>query len=149
MEQLSDFFRNILQVREKELITLGEELVLLANYFALEKRRFGDRIDLVQRIPEHELSCLVPPLTLQLLVENAIKHNTATDAEPLVVEIIAEGPTLAVRNAFRPRTRSTPSTGFGLDSIRQRFKALTDRPIEVSNTGGVFEVRIPLITSAS
>ncbi len=145
VQQLSDFFRDILQVREKELITLGEEIALMRNYFALEERRFGDRIRLVERIDHALLSHSLPPLTLQLLVENAIKHNTATTAQPLIVEVTAENGVVRVRNPLRPRTTSSRSTGFGLDSIRQRYAALTAGPVEVGQEGGFFEVRIPLV----
>jgi LytS/YehU family sensor histidine kinase len=87
----------------------------------------------------------LPPLTLQLLVENAIKHNTATTADPLVITVTARAGTVIVGNAIRPRGTASRSTGFGLQSIRQRFAALTDRPMEVVNDGGTFTVRIPLI----
>ena len=144
-QQLSDFFRDILQVREKDVIPLSEELVLLDNYFALEKRRFGDRIFMEKRIDERMLSFTLPPLTLQLLVENAIKHNAALVGDPLVVEVVATEGRITVRNPFRPRASSSRSTGFGLDSIRQRYAALSAGPVEVLNSEGVFEVRIPLI----
>ncbi|MFZ1686822.1 MAG: histidine kinase [Flavobacteriales bacterium] len=144
-EQLSDFFRNILQVRDKDLIPLREELPLLYTYFNLEKRRFGDRIALHIRIPEEELDRSIPPLTLQLLVENAIKHNVTDAGQPLVVEVIAEGGVLRVRNPYRPRATSTSGTGYGLESIRQRYELLTDRPVQLEVTESTFEVRIPLI----
>lgn len=145
VQQLSDFFRNILQVREKELIPLNEELVLLDNYWALEKRRFGPRIGLELQVPDDQLYLLLPPLTLQLLVENAIKHNAATDTVPLIVSVHAEAGVISVTNTIRPRSTASRSTGFGLQSIRQRFAALTDRPMEVLNDGATFVVRIPLI----
>jgi len=89
----------------------------------------------------------VVPLTLQLLVENALKHNIATTAEPLTVRVTAIGPTLEVRNQLRPRLAEAPSTAYGLDSIRQRYHALTDRTVEVFHEDGDFVVRIPLITT--
>ncbi|MEO8067109.1 MAG: histidine kinase [Flavobacteriales bacterium] len=144
-EQLSDFFRNILHVRDKDLIPLREELPLLLTYFSLEKRRFGDRIALQVRIPEDELDRCIPPLTLQLLVENAIKHNIAEHERPLVVEITAEDGVLHVKNAYRPRATASEGTGYGLESIRQRYEMLTDRPVLLEVTQNVFEVRIPLI----
>ena len=146
-QQLSDFFRNILQVREKDLIALREELPLLQTYFSLEHRRFGDRIGLETHIPDDQLDLLLPPLTLQLLVENAIKHNVATSDQPLLVEITAQNGILRVSNPYRPRATASPGTGYGLESIRQRYQMLTDRPIQLEVTDSRFEVRIPLLPS--
>ncbi|HMQ75820.1 MAG TPA: histidine kinase [Flavobacteriales bacterium] len=148
VEQLSTFFRNILQVREHELIPVEEELRLLATYFDLEKRRFGDRIALVVNVDDHARRHRIVPLTLQLLVENALKHNAATTAEPLPVTVEATTGELVVRNPLRPREVGHRSTGYGLESIRQRYTALTDRPVHVANGPGTFEVRIPLIEPA-
>ena len=145
VEQLSTFFRNILQVRERELIPVEEELRLLATYFDLEKRRFGDRIALLVHVDEHARGHRVVPLTLQLLVENALKHNVATATEPLVVSVEATAHELIVRNPLRPRDVGHRSTGYGLESIRQRYTALTDRPVQVLAGSDTFEVRIPLI----
>lgn len=145
VEQLSTFFRNILQVRERELIPVEEELRLLATYFDLEKHRFGARIALLVNVDEQARRHRVVPLTLQLLVENALKHNVATAAEPLTVSVEATVRELVVRNPLRPRDVGHRSTEYGLESIRQRYTALTDRPVQVLAGAGVFEVRIPLI----
>ena len=99
-------------------------------------------------IPSFALQSLIPPLTLQLLVENAIKHNRATDQDPLLIEVGATSDAIRVRNPFRPRTTATAGTGYGLESIRQRYQVLTDRPIQLEVTDTFFEVRIPLITQA-
>jgi LytS/YehU family sensor histidine kinase len=145
VEQLSEFFRNILQVRDKDLIPLREELRLLDTYFYLEQRRFGDRIALHTVIPEELRDQLLPPLTLQLLVENAIKHNAATLGSPLVVEVRTFDHSIEVSNPIQVRRVSAPSTGFGIHSIRQRYAALTPRSVEVMNDGAYFRVRIPLL----
>lgn len=145
VEHLSEFFRNILMVRDKELIPLREELRLLDTYFYLEQRRFGERIALDIRIPEEMREHLLPPLTLQLLVENAIKHNAATSADPLRIEVVAVGEGLEVVNPVRLRRSALPSTGFGVDSIRKRYAALSVMPVEVTNDGAYFRVRIPLL----
>lgn len=146
-QQLSDFFRNILQVREKDLIPLGDELPLLQTYFSLEHRRFGERVGLELHVPDNQLDLLLPPLTLQLLVENAIKHNVATMEQPLVVKVKAHEGILSVANPYRPRATASPGTGYGLESIRQRYQMLTDRPIQLEVTDSRFEVRIPLLPS--
>ncbi len=149
VEHLSDFFRAILQVRDKDVITLREELGLLENYFILEQRRFGRRIALERAIDPPMLGHGVPPLTLQILVENALKHNAATTAKPLLIHLDARDGWLEVRNDLAPRTATARSTGFGLQSIRHRFALLTDRAVEVTDRAGRFVVRIPLIDPRS
>ncbi len=145
VEHLSDFFREILQVRDKELIPLRDELRLVDTYFFLEQRRFGDRIALRTSTTQGALDALVPPLTVQLLVENALKHNRASDQEPLVITIDAGADLLTVTNPFRPRDTAAKSTRFGLDSIAQRFAAITTRPVVIGPENGTFVARIPLI----
>ena len=145
VQDLSDLFRNILQVRDKELLTMEEELVLLQTYFRLEQKRFGDRIELVLDIQPNTERLLLPPLTLQLLVENAIKHNSATAAEPLRISVQAEAHQVIVTNPDRPRNTSVASTGYGLESIRKRYVALTHVPVEVHRSEGSFRVTLPLL----
>jgi ligand-binding sensor domain-containing protein len=145
VEQLSDFFREIMQVRDKELISVRDELRLVDTYFFLEQRRFGDRIALRTNVLQSALEALVPPLTVQLLVENALKHNRATDDEPLVVTISATRDELVVSNPFRPREVAAKSTGFGIDSIRQRLAAITPREPIIGREGDNFVARIPLM----
>ncbi len=145
VEQLSDFFREILQLSDKDLVTLHEDLRMARTYFDLEQRRFGDRIRLQVEVGEEALAKKVPPMTLQLLVENAIKHNIATDARPLTIAIHATAGRLEVVNTLQPRPTEQPSTGFGLPSIRQRFAELSSVPVDVTTHGATFRVRLPLI----
>ena len=145
VDQLSTFFRNILQVRDRELITLDEELDLLRTYVGLEQRRFGEAIVLQVELPEWLRTMMIVPLTLQLLVENAIKHNAATRSAPVTVVISSEDDTLVVRNNILPKLTPPRSTGFGLESIRKRYAALTERPVSVERGTHTFVVRIPLI----
>lgn len=145
VEHLSDFFREILQVRDKELIPLREELRLVDTYFFLEQRRFGDRISLRVEPEPSSLDLLVPPLTVQLLVENALKHNRTADPDPLVISITSDADSLTVSNPYRPRGTTQRSTGFGIGSIRQRFGALTERSVDIGRVGDAFVARIPLI----
>lgn len=144
VEQLSTFFRNILQVRDHERITLREELRLLDTYFALEKRRFGDSIALELDVDEAAMQRAIVPLTLQLLVENALKHNVVAGGL-FVIGIAAVGEEVVVNNPMRPRATPPRSTGFGLESIIKHYKALTPHPITVTAVHGNFIVRIPLI----
>ncbi|MBK9421913.1 MAG: histidine kinase [Flavobacteriales bacterium] len=142
---LSTFFRNILQVRDSALIPLSEELGLLHTYFTLEQRRFGEAIQLELRVPEEAVDHQIVPLTLQLVVENAIKHNRASLEEPLLIRIATENDHLVVSNPARERLSPPPSTGFGLSSIRKRYAALSKKQVEITSAHGVFTVKIPLL----
>ncbi|MCB0790312.1 MAG: histidine kinase [Flavobacteriales bacterium] len=143
--ELSEFFRNILHVRDKDLITVEEELQLLYTYFGLERRRFGERIGLEVELDDTVKATWLPPLTLQMLVENALKHNVATREMPLVVTIRSEQERILVCNPDRPRSTQQPSTGYGLESIRKRYADITGDPIEVGRQDGAFCVRLPLV----
>lgn len=145
VDRLSEFFRSMLTLRDKELISLREELALLRTYFALERERFGEAVELVVELPEEVVGHRVVPLTLQLLMENALKHNTANTASPLRVEVTLKDGMVQVSNATNPRLTPPRSTGFGLHSIRQRYADLDIRPMVVDASEGRFVVRIPLI----
>ena len=145
VEQLSTFFRNILQVRDAERIDLDEELRLLHTYFALEQRRFGEALSLQINVPAACFARTIVPLTLQLLVENALKHNVVQGSEPFIITVTAHDELLEVTNPYRPRSTPPRSTGFGLESITKRYGVLTSRPITASTENGHFVVRIPLL----
>ncbi len=149
VDELSTFFRNILAVRDKDLIPLGEELELLATYFGLEQRRFGAAIVLEVQVPDEDRSALVVPLTLQLLVENALKHNVATLQHPLCITVKVADGDLIVHNTLQPRLTPPRSTGFGLDSIRQRYAALSARAVHLERSERSFAVHVPLIPARS
>lgn len=148
VERLSLFFRNILLVRDKELISVNEELRLLENYFALEKLRFGDAIRLSIDVASGDQDMMIVPLTLQLLVENAIKHNVATTDRPLNIQVSSESSSIIVENVVQVKLSAPRSTGFGLDSIRKRYLALTDRPVLIHREAERFRVQVPLIQQA-
>lgn len=145
VEALSTFFRSMLLVRDKELIPLAEELELLKGYFDLEHRRFGRAITLTIHAERLSQNQTIVPLTLQMLVENALKHNVATVQDPLVVAVQVEADEVVVRNDLRPRSAPAHSTGFGLQSIIQRYTAFGPRAVVVERHGGRFVVRIPIL----
>jgi ligand-binding sensor domain-containing protein len=145
VEQLSDFYRSILQYREKETIPLAEELELVKSYFFLLKERYGERLDLRLEVDPYN-GWLIVPLSLQMLVENAVKHNVISSEKPLQIHISKDADDfLKISNKIQPKRTREPSTGFGLNSISKRYELLTSRPVEVLEKGGFFEVRIPLI----
>lgn len=148
VEKLSDFFRDMLAFRDKEVIEMIEELRILENYYYLQQFRFGKSFTLELSIPEPE-QYVIPPLTLQLLVENAAKHNIISKIRPLLVEIYVEGEDLIVRNNLQRKMESEQSTRVGLQNITTRYQLLTERKVAVSETKNHFIVKLPLIKTQS
>ncbi len=149
VEQLSDFFRDIVKYREKETITLDEELTLLQNYFYLQQKRFGEQIRLQVNISsDHKKHCYIPPLTLQLLMENAIKHNVFSKKNILniLVEMTASG--VIVSNNINPKKEISKGEGMGLQNIINRYKLLTNKTVKINSTTDQFTVTLPMIEHA-
>ncbi|MFM9947137.1 MAG: two-component regulator propeller domain-containing protein [Saprospiraceae bacterium] len=148
VETLSDYYRSILQYREKEVIPLEEELELVRNFVFLLKKRYGDNFNLrIECDSGAKQSILLPPLTLQMLVENAVKHNVISKGKKLEVAISVspDGRYLVVSNNLQRKMTAEKSTGFGLQSIARRYELLTDSKIIIEETADTFRVRIPLI----
>jgi ligand-binding sensor domain-containing protein len=145
VEKLSDFYRDILVNREKDLIPLRKELEMIQNYYFLQIKRYKKNFVLQISIDGTLGDTLVAPLTLQLLVENAIKHNVISTEKPLVVEIFQEDDCLVVRNNLQRKTISEPSTGLGLNNIINRYQLLTENKVRVAETERDFSVYIPLL----
>ncbi|MCX6273608.1 MAG: histidine kinase, partial [Bacteroidetes bacterium] len=118
VEKLSEFFRSIVAYRDKNLIPLREEINLLNNYFFLQKKRYGQHLSLNIKIDDNTLSATqIPPLTLQLLVENAIKHNAVSKESPMEIGIFIESSNIIVVNNINPKLLSERSSGMGLQNI--------------------------------
>ncbi|MCX6291000.1 MAG: histidine kinase [Bacteroidetes bacterium] len=147
VERLSEFFRNIVMYREKDVITLKEEIELLDTYFFLQKKRYGQNLEMKMEVPEEiKNTRFVPPLTLQLLMENAVKHNSVSKETPLLVEIfLNRHGKLVIKNNTNRKITKEESSGMGLQNIISRFKLLSDRTVEIKSTDEYFEVSIPLL----
>jgi ligand-binding sensor domain-containing protein len=144
--QLSDFYRNLLTYRERNLIPLGEELELLAAYIHIQKTRFGDALQLqVDILTDTQNERSIAPLALQLLVENAIKHNVVSKAVPLFINITAKETELMVSNRLQPKIEKESGTGIGIENIRQRYSLLTKRNLSFGIEGDSYVVRLPLL----
>jgi ligand-binding sensor domain-containing protein len=144
--KLSDLYRNILQVRERDMIPLSEELDLLNNFIYLLKKRFGNA--LVFNIQIENQQAQIVPLALQLLVENAVKHNTVSKMRPLKIDIIETNGWLEIRNNIQKKLEhetETKGTGFGLASLTRRYALLSNKNIDIKQGKGDFIVRIPLV----
>ena len=142
-EKLSDYFRNILKYRDDQLIPIEDEMTMLLNYLELLKLRHPNQIAFEKG--NIQANALIAPMTLQLLMENAIKHNEISVMHPLKISLYCHEDFLIFRNSiFRKRT-SVDSTGFGLESIRLRYKLLTDNEIRIERMNDYFRVEIPLL----
>jgi len=146
IKQLSEVYRYVLETRSKELVTLEEEMKFVKAYLYLQQIRFGDKL-IVQNNLNGQTG-LVPPLVIQMLVENAIKHNTISEEHPLTIRISEGEKSVVVENNLQKKMGlPEDSTGIGLNNTRKRYEFLTDRKMEVEEGNGNFKVTIPLISS--
>lgn len=145
IQQLSKAYRYILEQKDIEWVTLKSELDFLDAYFFLLQIRFDKKISLRKQIALDANEWKLPPLTLQLLIENAVKHNKMSNNEPLEISLINEGEYLVVSNTINKREQHETSTGIGLDNIQKRYAYITDKKIGVLESDTQFIVRIPLI----
>ncbi|MBL7798201.1 MAG: tetratricopeptide repeat protein [Saprospiraceae bacterium] len=147
IDQLSRSYRYILEQKEQSLVTLRTEMEFIRSYTFLLKIRFENKFDVRFELPEDVLDQYkIAPLTLQLLAENAVKHNRMSVREPLIVYAgLGDGPSLIVRNHLQPRITPTKSTGVGLQNIINRYALLTDRPVWAGEREDEFVVRVPLL----
>jgi len=147
VERLSEFFRNLVNYRDRNLISLEEELSLLDNYIFIQKKRYGDNLILkIMLDKEIRQNRFIPPLTLQLLAENGLKHNAVSRETPLTIIISTEGERLLVLNNINKKRTTEASAGFGLENIRNMYALLTKEKIEITHTSEKFIVSIPLLT---
>ena len=145
VQQLSKVYRHILEVKDEKSIPLKDELDVLKAYSFLLKTRFGDNLEIDINIADEKLQKRIVPLSLQLLMENAIKHNIVSAEKPLRIDVYAENGSLLVSNNLQKKNQLHESTGIGLDNIRHRYKLLSDKIVEVTESGNNFTVSIPLL----
>jgi hypothetical protein len=143
IRKLSNIYRYILENQEKDLVPLTDELLFMREYFSLQKIRDEEKIELNVELTETE-NLLIPPVSLQLLIENALKHNAATRKNPLVVTIHNEGlDKLVVRNSLQRKSQLSNSSKTGLKNLNERCRLILKREIEIIQTETEFVVKIP------
>jgi LytS/YehU family sensor histidine kinase len=148
VNHLSDLFRNMLAYREKTLISLKEELALLETYVFLQQQRYGENLRLEIDLSPELMASLLPPLSLQMLIENAIKHNVISRRRPLTIRMFARGDqSLVIHNPLQQKRQAAPSTKLGLENIRKRYQLLGAGEVQVIHTESYFEVVVPLVSS--
>ena len=143
-ENFTDVYRYVLQSRNKRLVKLKEELEFMKAYCALHKERLGDGLWIETDVPEKYVDKEIAPLTGQLLVENAIKHNVTSKDAPLKINVFVENDYLVVSNNLNLRTASY-STKTGLGNLVRRYELLTEKELVVQYDDQRFEVKVPLL----
>jgi two-component system LytT family sensor kinase len=144
IRKLSDVYRYVLDNRSRELVSLREEMEFIRSFTFLQGLRFQGMIDFIYKIDDLTLDRKIAPMTLQLLVENAVKHNIASRKMPLYIEIVSAGNELVVINNLQPKEEQK-GTGVGLKNITSRYEFLSGRKVQIMNDHKVFKVIIPLI----
>jgi sensor histidine kinase YesM len=143
---LSKVYRYVLEQKSKDLVTVEEELKFADLYMSLMKMRFEESI--VFTMPENisNPEAKVVPLSLQLLLENAVKHNQVTSTNKLHISIIEEDGNLIISNNVQPKQVVKKSTGVGLKNIQERYELLTNRPVTINENKNQFSISIPMLT---
>jgi LytS/YehU family sensor histidine kinase len=143
--QLSMFYRDLLQFKDHDIITLKREIEFVKRYIYLQQIRFGDALH-VEFAANEKIEGQVIPLTLQALVENAIKHNEISQANPLKIVIaISDDYELIVENNLQPKPQLEKTSGTGLQNLAGRYSFLTGKEMKISKNEGYFRVSLPLI----
>lgn len=145
IDQLSLVYRYLLNSQNKKLVLLEEEIAFIDAYLYLLHIRFGEGLLVSINIEEEKKKLFVAPSSLQLLVENAIKHNVLSKKETLTLTIYTEGDKLIVTNNLQEKIDKEPSTQVGLKNIKSRYSFLTNNPVEVIKTTDSFTVKLPLL----
>ena len=145
IQRLSNVYRHVLNYNEKNVISLEAELKFLDDYIFLNKMRFGENLRIVYHLPVNLEQMKVIPFTLQMLVENAIKHNIVSGKKPLTITISKDGNFIVVKNNLQVKTSGVESTGTGLQNITSRYELLTNKQVEVIADTSDFSVSLPLI----
>lgn len=146
VDKLSDVYRFILDSGDANLIALRNELKFVKAYIHIQSERFGDNLKLNWNIPDSELDRMIVPMSLQLLLENAIKHNVVSRSKPLIINVEIQGEYLVVNNKIQPKSTQLPSTKVGLKNIEKRHALISDKLPKIENDGTEFTVSIPLLT---
>lgn len=145
LSHLSKVYRHIVRNLNVNLIDLRDELKFIDSYFYLMKLRHGEGIKVNIDSELRTSNYKIPPASLQLLVENAIKHNAFSPEQPLIIDIRAENDYLIVRNLKRPLERPAESTGIGQSNIANRYALLSSKEIRIENSDHFYSVSIPLL----
>jgi sensor histidine kinase YesM len=145
VESISEIMRYMLQSRDKDAVLLRDELKIARDYVFIQQSRFGDKLNVAFDVPESFYHYAIPPLAIQMLLENAVKHNVVSKEDPLFVKVfVSENLFLVVENTVKAKIDKDPSTGVGLENIQNRYLHLTGKNIVVRRDAEKFTVMLPL-----
>jgi len=147
VEKFSDFYRSIVMNREKDIITLEEEIAILNDYAFIQQKRYGRALHINIKVTKEEgKSYYITPLALQLLIENAIKHNVVSLEIPLTIELyIDDNEYLVIKNNINKKLQQEKGSGMGLQNIQKRYELISRKSVIVENNDKFFIVKIPLL----
>ena len=143
--RLTRVYRYVLDLNQHTIVSVQQELDFLENYLFLQEIRFGENLQWNIRIEEALRNRGIPPLSLQLLAENAVKHNIISRQQPLTLSIYVEGEFLVVANNFQPRHEKIESTGIGLENLKKRYAFLSDQAPIFAQKAGEYIAKLPLM----
>ena len=142
--RMSDTYRYIIEEGKIEKTTVESELRFLEAYRYMLEVRYAGKLHIQVAVDKEYYSCQLPPLSIQPLIENAVKHNTITSALPMHISITSEGDYIVVRNPIHPKLQAEQSTGIGLENLSSRYELVVGRAIEVQSDGKEFIVKLPI-----
>lgn len=143
---MSKIYRYVLEQKDKELVTVEDEIEFAKTYCELLKTRFEDSVDFEFNVKKEDMRRFVVPLSLQLLLENCIKHNFATSSKPLLIKVFSENDTLCIENNLQVREQMKESAGIGLSNIVQRYSLLTKKNVFIEKSEDYFKVKLPILS---
>lgn len=145
IEQLSNVYRYLLYNQERKVVPLKDELAFIESYIYLLKIRFGENLSVKNEIARNGEQFYVAPAVLQMLIENAIKHNVVSRKTPLEIVLRSENGTIEVTNNLQEKEVKEESTQTGLKNIQDRYLFLTERQVKIEKSPSRFTVKIPLL----
>lgn len=146
LTKLTRVYRYVLELKDEITVPLDRELSFVKHYIFLQQIRFDNALQVYWEVPEEKRMLHLPPMTLQLLVENAVKHNVVSKSQPLRVELLVEENHFVVKNNFQPRNEQITSTKIGLANLSARYELLGAEAPEFKQEGNYFLARVPLIS---
>ncbi|MCU0447097.1 MAG: histidine kinase [Microscillaceae bacterium] len=145
LQQLSKVFRYLLQNKDKDLVSLKTELEFVKNYIFLLETRFNNTLKIKIQIPDNQLDKRIVPVTTQILIENAIKHNSIGEGKPLQIDLTVIEDYLIIRNNRQKKTLVETSNKQGLENLKNLYTFLTDKQLDIQEDSEYFLVKIPLL----
>jgi len=145
VDHLAETFRYVLDKREFKMVTVRDELRFLESYIFMMKQRFEQGFQVKINVAEAHLIKHIPQFAMQITIENALKHNLASDKNPLFLEIFSFGNAIVIRNNSRPKKHPMAGHGIGLANLSKRYQLISNHQVTVVNDEHIFEINLPLL----